>query len=232
MRLNYITNAFDHPVYFSGLGVVRPRRADRFTNLADFSQRHSRSLSGLSGSITPAAANSIAQAIQNQEGYYPGSVAYVNNNPGNLKYVGQPGATAGAGGFAQFSSYNAGYSALLNQINLDATRGTDVNGNPTTTVSQLIGSWAPASENNTPAYVASVTAYTGYDPNAALSSLGTGSDMATVPVDTSTAGLPDYSTAGVLDESYASVVSASGGVSVGVAIAVALGVLLFVKLQQ
>jgi hypothetical protein len=123
--------------------LSRPRRADGPAGFARVFGRR------LRGSISPAAVNSLAQAIQQQEGYYPGSLAYTNNNPGNLVYAGQPGASPGAGGFASFPSYSAGYQALENQITLDATRGTDVNGNPTTTVSQLLTSWAPPSENDT-----------------------------------------------------------------------------------
>lgn len=146
-----------------------PRRADPpAAFVAFFSRRR------LRGSIAPAAVNALASAIQTQEGYYPGSLAYTNNNPGNLIYVGQPGATQGAGGFAKFSSYDLGLSALKGQITLDATRGTDAAGNAVTNVSELISSWAPASDprNNTPAYIASVAIQTGYDPAAPLSSLG------------------------------------------------------------
>lgn len=177
----------------SAVAIARPRRADPpAAFLAFFGARR------LRGSISPAAANSIAQAIQQQEGYYPGSVAYRNNNPGNLVYAGQAGATPGAGGFASFSSYDAGYQAMLNQIALDASRGTDASGNPTTTVSQLITSWAPPSENNTAAYVSNVSAATGFDPNASLSSLGTGSSLPTFAVDVYGAG-PDPSQTDSLD---------------------------------
>jgi hypothetical protein len=159
--------------------VVRPRRAD---GPLSFLRVFGRRLGAAGATMNPLAANAVAQAIQTQEGYYPGSLAYQNNNPGNLVYAGQPGATQGAGGFAAFSSYNAGYSALLNQINLDATRGTDVNGNPTTTVGQLIASWAPSSDpaNNTPAYVASVVSQTGYSASDNLLSLGVDSSLPTV----------------------------------------------------
>lgn len=63
----------------------------------------------------------IADAITGTEGK-PGDLNYRNNNPGNLKYAGQPGATKGADNFAVFSSYKAGYQALQNQISLDARR--------------------------------------------------------------------------------------------------------------
>jgi len=158
--------------------LPRPRRADPPLAFAVLRFRL------LGGSISPTAANAIAQAIQTQEGYYPGSLAYQNNNPGNLVYAGQAGATPGAGGFADFASYSDGYNALVGQIQLDATRGTDVNGNPTSTLSQLISSWAPPSENDTAAYIASVSAATGYDPSAPLSSLGSPYTVPTVsPVD-------------------------------------------------
>ena len=154
--------------YAQGSRSAIPRRADSPVSFVlVFGARR------LRGSISPAAVAALASAIQTQEGFYPGSVAYQNNNPGNLVYAGQPGATRGAGGFAAFNSYNAGYTALTNQITLDATRGTDINGNPTTTVSELLSSWAPSSDprNNTPAYIASVASQTGYDPDAPLSSL-------------------------------------------------------------
>jgi hypothetical protein len=146
-----------------------PRRADSPASFLSFLNPRR-----LRGSISPTAVTAIASAIQTQEGYYPGSVAWTNNNPGNLVYVGQPGAFQGSGGFARFNSYTAGRSALENQITLDAVRGTDANGNPINNVSDLIGSWAPASDprNNTPVYIASVAAQTGYDPTAPLSSLG------------------------------------------------------------
>lgn len=162
-----------------GVALAVPRRADPPINfLLIFRARRLRG-----GSISPTAVSAIAAAIQTQEGYAPGTLAYQNNNPGNLVYVGQPGATQGAGGFAAFSSYNAGYTALTNQITLDAVRGTDVNGNPTTTISELLSSWAPSSDprNNTPAYIASVASQTGYDPNAPLSSLGTPGITAPLP---------------------------------------------------
>lgn len=160
------------------VAVSWPRRADSPAAFrAFFGARR------LRGSISPTAANSIAQAIQQQEGYYPGSLAYQNNNPGNLVYAGQAGATPGAGGFASFSSYNAGYQAMLNQINLDASRGTDASGNPTTTVSQLLTSWAPPSQNDTASYISNVSASTGFDANAPLSSLGTDSTGPTFAVD-------------------------------------------------
>lgn len=179
-----------------------PRRADPPAEFVAFFGRRR-----LRGSISPVAVDSLAAAIQTQEGYYPGSLAYQNNNPGNLVYAGQPGATQGAGGFAAFSSYPLGLAALKNQINLDATRGTDINGNPTTTAAELLTSWAPPSENDTAAYIASVSVQTGYDPNAPLSSLGTPS-LLTLP--DNTVGTSDSSISfPSLDADFSSVIDST-----------------------
>jgi len=75
----------------------------------------------------------------------PGTLAAKNNNPGNLRFVGQPGATQGEGGFAKFATPEAGYSALKNQIRLDQDRGL--------TLEKFINKYAPPSENNTAQYL-------------------------------------------------------------------------------
>ena len=115
--------------------------------------------------------NTVAQTIQQVEGYYPGSVSYTNNNPGNLKYAGQAGATLGANGFAVFSSYDAGYQALVNQINLDASRGQ--------TIAQFTSIYAPAADNNNPtSYAQTIANAAGLSVNDPLSEAiagGTGS---------------------------------------------------------
>lgn len=67
--------------------------------------------------------DTVAQAIQQQEGYFPGSLAYINNNPGNLIPAGQAGCSPGSGGFCKFPDYDTGYAALQRQVNIDASRG-------------------------------------------------------------------------------------------------------------
>jgi hypothetical protein len=115
----------------------------------------------------------------------------VNNNPGNLVYAGQAGASPGAGGFAQFSSYQAGRNALISQLQLDAVRGTDLNGNPINNLSDLIYSWAPPSENDSAGYLANVVSQTGFSASAPLSSLGAGDPLFSVSsVFTGGGGLP------------------------------------------
>lgn len=61
--------------------------------------------------------DNIAQAIMRFEGYFKGSTSYINNNPGNLKYAGQPAASGqDARGFAIFPTFQDGYSALIAQV--------------------------------------------------------------------------------------------------------------------
>lgn len=83
-------------------------------------------------------------------------LAYVNNNPGNLKFSSQPGATQGEGGFAKFSSPEAGAKALSDQIQLDASRGL--------TLSQFVTKFAPPTENMTGQYIKQVASMVGVDP--------------------------------------------------------------------
>lgn len=76
-------------------------------------------------------------------------LAYVNNNPGNLKYVGQAGAHAGESGFAKFPSPEAGFHALTKQVQLDQSRGL--------TLESFIHKYAPPIENDTKQYIAQAT---------------------------------------------------------------------------
>jgi hypothetical protein len=76
-----------------------------------------------------------------------------NNNPGNLNYVGQVGATKETGPdgrFAVFQTMDEGIKALAAQLKLYGKRGMD-------TVQTIISKYAPAGENNTAAYIASVS---------------------------------------------------------------------------
>ena len=65
--------------------------------------------------------SAIAAAITQMEGFYPGSLAYRNNNPGNLSSG--PGMTGTSGGFAVFPDLATGQAALENQIQLNIDRG-------------------------------------------------------------------------------------------------------------
>lgn len=82
-----------------------------------------------------------------------------NNNPGNLRFVGQEGASQGEGGFAKFDTPAAGMEAMRRQIELDTQkRGLNL--------TQFLNKYAPPSENKTTNYIDFVAKKTGLDPNA------------------------------------------------------------------
>jgi hypothetical protein len=73
------------------------------------------------------------------------NLAYVTNNPGNLRYAGQAEATEYKG-FAKFETPEAGYQALLKQIDIRTRQGE--------TLGEYIRQYAPAADhNNTSAYL-------------------------------------------------------------------------------
>ena len=93
----------------------------------------------------------------------PGNLAALNNNPGNLRFARQYGAAQGSGGFAQFSTPEAGYQALVDQVQLDASRGE--------TLAQYITKYAPPSENDTALYIRQASETLGVHPNTPLASI-------------------------------------------------------------
>ena len=87
-----------------------------------------------------------------------------NNNPGNLEFRNQPGAlreNGGEGRFAQFQTPEAGLLALSKQLQIYSARGIK-------SVADIIKTYAPDSENNTPAYVKVVAAGMGVEPRQPL----------------------------------------------------------------
>jgi hypothetical protein len=89
----------------------------------------------------------LAQAIQQFEGYYAGSLAQRNNNPGNLRY--SPLQSGKRDGFAYFDTFEIGMEALKHQIRIGAT-GTSRVYRPDMTLLQFFNTYAPSSDNNQP----------------------------------------------------------------------------------
>ncbi len=88
-----------------------------------------------------------------------------NNNPGNLDYVGQPGAHLETGvaepRFAAFPTMADGIRALRDQLLRYAERGL-------TTVASIISVYAPPTENATSAYIGSLCRHMGVQPQTVL----------------------------------------------------------------
>ncbi|WP_447881059.1 hypothetical protein [Serratia fonticola] len=96
-----------------------------------------------------------------------------NNNPGNLNYAGQAGATKEGGPngrFAVFGSMTEGVAALYKQLQLYFQRGTN-------TIESIVKKYAPASDgNNVMAYINQLVKATGKGAGEMLNS----ADMPTI----------------------------------------------------
>ena len=91
-----------------------------------------------------------------------------NSNPGNIIYSASnqwEGETGTDGRYATFSTPEYGIRAMVKILDSYQRRGVD-------TVSAIITTWAPASDNNdTLAYINSVCQRTGFEPNFILNAL-------------------------------------------------------------
>lgn len=120
--------------------------------------------------------STVASAIQTIEGWFPGSISYRNNNPGNLRPAGQPGCTTvttASGAFCSFPTLAQGQQALDDQIALDASRGL--------TIAQFAQKYAPAQDSNDPSsYAAQIAAATGLSVDDPLA-MADSSVVASVP---------------------------------------------------
>jgi len=95
-------------------------------------------------------------------------IARVHNNPGNLKYAEQTGATQGeaasdGGHWAKFETFEEGLEALKGQIQKDAKRGL--------TVEQFVTKYAPPGSNDTAKYIADAVKALGASAGQKLSEL-------------------------------------------------------------
>lgn len=102
-------------------------------------------------------------------------IAYVHNNPGNLKFVGQEGASQGepaadGGHWAAFETPEQGVAALNRQVEIDAGRGQ--------TVREFVTKYAPPGSNDTEQYIQQASQALGADPDAKLSDLERGKVVA------------------------------------------------------
>ncbi|WP_147196050.1 hypothetical protein [Pantoea sp. CCBC3-3-1] len=119
------------------------------------------SLSGNSSSIALSPQQQAAQNAINKAGFpavlsQPRGIR--NNNPGNLNYAGQAGATKEGGEngrFAVFSNMGEGVAALYRQLQLYMKRGVN-------TIESIVNKYAPAGDNNNvAAYIQQLVGATG-----------------------------------------------------------------------
>ena len=120
-------------------------------------------------SNAPGSILGLAEAIKTFEGFYPGTRAYRNNNPGNLKYTSwtreQGAIREDDKGFSVFADYETGWRALLNLLLLRVRQ------HPEWSILDLFNSYAPPTENDTNAYAQFVAKHVGGDINTKLGEL-------------------------------------------------------------
>lgn len=117
---------------------------------------------GSAAPSTPYASSAPAPAASGGGKQLPRGIR--NNNPGNLNFAGQAGATKEGGPngrFAVFGSMQEGVAALVRQIGLYVKRGRN-------TIRKILEVYAPPGENNTNAYIAAVSKALGIGPDDAL----------------------------------------------------------------
>lgn len=99
------------------------------------------------------------------------SIASRNNNPGNLMYASQPsaikGEARGKGYWAKFETPEAGFAALMRQVDLDKSPERDH------TIQSFLEKYAPPTENNTSSYIAKLEKQFGVSADTKLASLNT-----------------------------------------------------------
>lgn len=99
----------------------------------------------------------IAPTARNPSGR---TLADKNNNPGNIR------GRNGLGGFSGYASEQEGWDAMSNQL-MRYFNG-QTTGKKLRTVSDIISTWAPKSENDTASYIKQVSGYLGVGANQEL----------------------------------------------------------------
>lgn len=100
------------------------------------------------------------------------TLAERNNNPGNLRYIGQKGATKGDKGFAKFDSYDRGFNALIQDIKAKQSGKTQTGLNSNSSLQDFINVYAPAADNNDPiGYASKVAGKLRVNPNERLGNI-------------------------------------------------------------
>jgi len=153
------------------LGVVS---MEDFKAMPEGSEERKKAMSGveklfaLTGRLkqkASAALGKLTDSKEEQISIPEGSLAWRNNNPGNLRFAGQTGASEGEGRFAKFETPQEGYKALQKQIEIDKERDM--------TVREFVSKYAPPSENNTTLYIQQFNDNLGSNENTHLKDLDT-----------------------------------------------------------
>jgi len=107
------------------------------------------------------------EAIQKAKNWL--SLAERNFNPGNIRFIGQANAAEGEKGFARYGSMQEGYQALAKQLQLYGSGKSKAAGHrKLNTIEDIMGIYAPTSENDTRSYINTLVKQTGFGPKQQL----------------------------------------------------------------
>jgi hypothetical protein len=121
---------------------------------------------GVAEGLPGALAAAIAQV---ESGGNPNALNFRNNNPGNLRSWGD--TPMGEGGFAKFSTMEAGEQAMIHQIEKNIGRGLTLR-EMMSGKKGVYGGWAPKGDKNDPdAYANTLAKWLNIDPDVPLSQL-------------------------------------------------------------
>ena len=95
------------------------------------------------------ALEALADAIQQFEGWKPGSVSYRNRNPGNLRARAARPCTLDERGYCVFDNFLDGYSSLISDLRFKLS-GKHPGLTPDSTIQDLMNVYAPSSDYNDP----------------------------------------------------------------------------------
>lgn len=117
--------------------------------------------------LTLAMAEHEGWLIPNEQNCPNGSIAYRNNNPGNLRK--SPFSVGTIGGFALFKTEADGWAAFRWDIRQKAIGNTSTGLNGNSTLRDLIHTWAPTEDGNDPnSYLHNVMQMTGFSADMKL----------------------------------------------------------------
>jgi hypothetical protein len=122
---------------------------------------------------------SLADAVTRMEGYFPGTRAYRNKNPGNIRGGSiYPQYPVDDQGFTVFPTAEAGRAALERDMQAKVNQGL--------TLQSLVYKYAPPTDNNDSAqYVANMATWTGLPVDVPLNQLGSQASVSNpLPEDT------------------------------------------------
>jgi len=140
---------------YTAEGVLKYQKLHKVASEAELNELRGRAcgnktLNVLNAGTTTSKIDLWCLATQEHEGWFKSSRSFRNNNPGNIKFVGQKSAKGqDSGGFCIFPTYEIGYKELKDMF-IRACSGNSRSYRSDMTLLEFYEVYAPASDNNVP----------------------------------------------------------------------------------